>query len=115
MIETELIEFKEKLNEKLEKEVVAFLNTSHGGSIFIGINNEGKICGVENIDQVELEIKDRIKNNISPSTLGLFEIITLNENDLHYLQIVISSGNQKPYYIKKYGMPRRLLFPYWYR
>lgn len=104
MIETELIEFKERLNEKLEKEVVAFLNTSHGGSIFIGINNEGKVCGIENIDQIELEIKDRIKNNISPSTLGLFEIITLNENNLYYLQIVISSGNQKPYYIKKYGM-----------
>lgn len=104
MIETESIEFNEKLNEKLEKEVVAFLNTSHGGSIFIGITNEGKVCGIKNIDQVELEIKDRIKNNISPSTLGLFEIITLSENGLHYLQIVISSGYQKPYYVKKQGM-----------
>lgn len=104
MIETKFNAFQKQLDENFEKFFVAFLNSSHGGSIFIGINNEGKICGVENIDQVELEIKDRIKNNISPSTLGLFEIITLNENDLHYLQIVISSGNQKPYYIKKYGM-----------
>ena len=37
MFENEMTEFKEKLNEKLEREVVAFLNTTHGGSIYIGI------------------------------------------------------------------------------
>ncbi len=104
MIETERIEFKKNLNDKLEKEVVGFLNTKHGGMIYIGIDADGKVVGVSDIDKTELEIKDRIKQNISPSTTGLFEIITLEEADKRYIQIIISGGNQQPYYIKKFGM-----------
>ena len=102
MNESETVEFKEKLNDKFEKEVVGFLNTTHGGSLYIGLKNDGTPCGLENIDQAELEIKDRIKNNISPSAMGLFEIVTPPKED--YIQIIISGGNQRPYYIKKYGM-----------
>ncbi len=103
MIETERIEFKKILNDKLEKEVVGFLNTRHGGMIYIGVD-DGKVIGVNDIDKVELEIKDRIKQNISPSTIGLFEIITLEEDNKRYIQIIVSGGNQQPYYIKKFGM-----------
>ena len=67
-------EFKEELNEKLEKEVISFLN-SNGGNLYIGVNDSGEIVGVnENIDDLQLKIKDRIKNNILPATVGLFDI-----------------------------------------
>lgn len=102
MNETETVEFKERLNDKFEKEVVGFLNTVRGGTIFIGMDDSGKPMGVKDIDAVELQIKDRIKNNISPSALGLFEIVTPPSND--YIQIIVSGGNQRPYYIKKHGM-----------
>jgi len=102
MNETETLEFKERLNDKFEKEVVAFLNTTRGGVILIGVDNEGNPVGVEDIDALELQIKDRIKNNISPSALGLFEIVTPPSND--HIQIIVSGGTERPYYIKKYGM-----------
>ena len=102
MNETETMEFKERLNDKFEKEIVGFLNTSRGGTLYIGVDDDGKPVGVDDIDAVELQIKDRIKNNISPSALGLFEIVTPPSND--YIQIIVSGGNQRPYYIKKYGM-----------
>ena len=86
MIETERIEFKKTLNDKLEKEVVGFLNTKHGGMIYIGLDDDGKVVGVENIDKTELEIKDRIKQNISPSTIGLFEIISIEKDDKRYFK-----------------------------
>mgnify|MGYP002711239019 CR=1 FL=1 len=101
MTETERVEFKTILNDKLEKEIVAFLNSSRGGELYIGMNDKGKPIGIENSDLTERQIKDRIKNNISPDTIGLFEIVTSRKKD--YIQIIISSGNQKPYYIKKYG------------
>ncbi|MBQ7283051.1 MAG: putative DNA binding domain-containing protein [Spirochaetales bacterium] len=104
MTESEMIEFKEKLNEKLEKEVVAFLNTTHGGSLLIGVSNSGDVVGVDDIDSKELEIKDRIKNNIAPSAMGLFELVSLSKDGRDYIQIIISGGNQRPYYIRKYGM-----------
>jgi len=36
--------------------------------------------------------------------LGLFELIYLEENDRKYIQVIVSSGNMKPYYIKQKGM-----------
>lgn len=50
-------EFKEILNDTLEKEVVAFL-TNNGGNIYIGVSNDAKIIGInENIDALQLKIK----------------------------------------------------------
>ena len=102
MHEGETIEFKERLNDKFEKEIVGFLNTSHGGFLYIGLNDDGNPVGIDDIDGLELQIKDRIKNNIAPSTLGLFENVTSPNSD--YVQAIVSGGNQRPYYIKKYGM-----------
>ena len=104
MYENETIEFKERLTDRLEREVVAFLNTSHGGSIYIGIADDGTVVGVDGLDSKQKEIKDRIKNNISPSTLGLFEIATPEIEGKDCIQIIVSGGNQRPYYIKRNGM-----------
>ncbi|MBQ2528086.1 MAG: ATP-binding protein, partial [Spirochaetales bacterium] len=104
MFENEVIEFKEKLNDKLEREVVAFLNTTHGGSIYIGIADDGTAVGVDGLDSKQKEIKNRLKNNISPSTVGLFEIATPVIDGKQCIQVIVSGGNQQPYYIKKFGM-----------
>ena len=97
-------EFKEVLNDKLEKEVISFL-TSSGGNIYIGIKDNGEIIGLnEDLDKLQLEIKDRIKNNIEPSTLGLFDIEVKTYNDKEYIHITIAAGNEKSYYLKKKGM-----------
>ena len=104
MFENEMIEFKEKLNEKLEREVVAFLNTTHGGSIYIGIADDGTVVGVEGPDSKQREIKDRLKNNISPSPIGLFEIATPVIEGKSCIQVIVSGGNQRPYFIRKNGM-----------
>lgn len=45
------VELKEILTSELKKEVVVFANTCDG-TIYIGINDEGEIIGVENSDEV---------------------------------------------------------------
>ena len=97
-------EFKTELNDKLEKEVVAFLNNREGGVLYIGLDDEGKPVGVVDLDGTQLKIADRIKNNILPSTLGLFDIVTDTVDNVPVIKILISSGLEKPYYIKKNGM-----------
>ena len=42
------------------------LNTARGGTLYIGVDDDRKPVGVDDIDAVELQIKDRIKNNIPP-------------------------------------------------
>ena len=98
-IETESVELKEIINDDLEKEVVAFLN-SHYGVIYIGVNNDGEIVGVNNYDDIILKIVDRLKNNIEPSIIGLFEVNVLIYNEKHYIKIEVASGIEKPYYVK---------------
>ena len=101
--ETNRIENKEQLNEDFEQEVIAFLNYKEGGIIYVGIRKDGKVVGVKDIDLIQLQIKDRIKNNIQPSTLGLFDVVAekINNNDI--IKVVISSGTEKPYYLRKKG------------
>ena len=101
--ETNRIENKEQLNEDFEQEVIAFLNYKEGGIIYVGINKNGQVVGVENTDLIQLQIKDRIKNNIQPSTLGLFDVIVETIDDKEVIKVVISSGTEKPYYLRKKG------------
>jgi predicted HTH transcriptional regulator len=104
LIESNRVEFKRELNDSLEKEVVGFLNYSEGGEIYIGIADDGTVTGIENSDDTQKRIIDRIKNNIFPSTMGLFDVITTTMDGHDIIKIIISSGPDKPYYIKKYGM-----------
>lgn len=102
-IETNRIENKEQLNEDFEQEVIAFLNYKEGGIIYIGVRKDGQVVGVDNLDQTQLQIKDRIKNNIQPSTLGLFDVIVEKIDNQEVIKVVISSGTEKPYYLRKKG------------
>lgn len=101
--ETSRVENKEFLNDDFEQEVIAFLNYREGGAIYVGINKIGQAVGIENIDQIQLQIKDRIKNNIQPSTLGLFDVIVETIDNENVIKITISSGTEKPYYLRKKG------------
>lgn len=97
-------EFKIKLTEKFEEEVISFLNTK-GGNIYIGVDNNGKIVGINgDIDLLQRTIKDRIKDNIMPSTLGLYDVIVMEEKGKKYIKVIIARGSEDPYYIKGMGM-----------
>jgi len=102
--ENNLIEFKSELSNKFEREVIAFLNSEKGGDIYLGVDDNGKCIGVDNPDQVQLIVSDRIKNNIEPSCLGLFDVFTLEKDNVTIIRILISRGTEKPYYVKKFGM-----------
>ena len=106
MTETNRIEYKAKLSKELdlEKEVVAFLNYHEGGLIYIGIDKKGISNGVDDPDGDMLKIKDRIKHNIAPSAMGLFDVVTEEKEGYTIIKIIVASGSEKPYFKKKYGM-----------
>ena len=110
MTESHRVEYKQTLTDSLEKEVVAFLNYNEGGVIYIGINSGGEVVGCENPDELQLKIKDKLKHNISPSCLGLFEVILETIDNKNIIKIIIASGRETPYYIKKNGMSEKGCF-----
>lgn len=58
--ESNRIEFKSKLNDKLEKGIVAFLNNREGGTLYIGLDDNGHPVENPDIDTMQLKIADRI-------------------------------------------------------
>ncbi|MGJ8667557.1 MAG: RNA-binding domain-containing protein [Patiriisocius sp.] len=110
MTETNRIEYKRELSDGLEKEVIAFLNYREGGIIHIGIDKDGNTYGLADADGDQLKIKDRLKNNIRPSALGLFDIVSEERDGKNILKIIMASGPEKPYHLKKYGMSERGCF-----
>ena len=54
-------EFKENVYKKLDKEIVAFANTS-GGKIYVGITDEGKIKGINITNGLKSQIENIAKN-----------------------------------------------------
>jgi len=75
MQESNRVEFKSELNDRLERAVVSFLNYAGGGEILIGVDDKGIAVGVADMDGTQLKIIDRIRNNIRPQTLGLFDVV----------------------------------------
>ena len=78
-IEDSRTEFKVKLVDDLEETIIAFLNKD-GGSIFIGVDDNGNIIGLKNnMDLFQRKIKDKIISSIEPSVLGLFDLEVLTK------------------------------------
>jgi len=102
--ETNRIEYKRQLNDRLERVVVSFLNYPGGGEVIIGVNDNGDAEGVLDADTTQLQIIDRIRNNIKPQTLGLFDVVFSEINGKEIIRIIVSCGQQRPYYIRKWGM-----------
>ncbi|MBQ6306784.1 MAG: putative DNA binding domain-containing protein [Bacteroidales bacterium] len=112
MTETNRIEFKRELTDELdiEKEVIAFLNYREGGILYFGIDDDGKAIGVSDIDGDMLKIKDRIRKNVMPSPMGLFDVTAEMVDGVKVIKVFVASGSEKPYYKAKYGMSTRGCF-----
>lgn len=102
--ESSRVEYKLKLTDNFEKEVVAFLNYHEGGLLYIGVSNSSEIIGCSYVDELQLKIKDKLKYNIFPSCIGLFEVVLETIENKDIVKIIVASGRETPYCIKKHGM-----------
>ena len=99
--ETEKTELKQKFTDNLTKEIVAFLNTD-GGTVYIGVNDDGSVCGVANLDESLKKIADMLESQILPDCRSFVELGTKYINQKHIIEIGVQKGDDL-YYIKKYG------------
>jgi ATP-dependent DNA helicase RecG len=90
--EGQRIEFKEGL-ARLDREIVAFANTS-GGSVFIGIRDDGTITGTDCSNRRRSEILDLGRNCDPPINLRIVRHVG------NVLEVAVEEGNNKPYRCK---------------
>lgn len=66
VLENSRVEFKIKLVDDFEETVIGFLNSKDGGIIYLGVNDKGKVVGLNNnLDLLQRKIKDRIIANMN--------------------------------------------------
>ncbi|MBP5211375.1 MAG: putative DNA binding domain-containing protein, partial [Pyramidobacter sp.] len=98
--ETENVEFKLHATDDLYREVVAFANTG-GGTIYIGVGNDGAAVGLDEVDETYTRVTNGIRDVIQPD-VTLFVTYTLLENRV--LRVAVGEGAAKPYYLKGKGL-----------
>lgn len=98
--ETENIEFKSQFTEEIYKEVIAFANTD-GGIVYVGIDNDGNVIGLADVDQEYTRITNGIRDAIMPD-VTMFVRFTIQDNKV--MRIAVSEGTNKPYYLKGKGL-----------
>lgn len=95
MKENKYLELKATITNTFLKTVSAYSNFGDGEIIF-GVNDDGTICGIENVNQVRLDIENKINDSISPKPE--FEIMVDDFNKL--LRLLVHEGEYKPYLYK---------------
>ena len=103
--------FKESIHLELKKEyvkdilktVIAFANTS-GGKIYIGIDDDGKVLGVQKLDTDILKLSNSIRDSIKPD-ITLFTSILVEKIDSKDVIVVdVQKGASSPYYLTDKGI-----------
>lgn len=103
MLEGKNIEFKRQYTDDIKYAVLAFANTE-GGTLYIGINDDGSVKGVENPDAVMLQVMNMIRDTIRPDiTVAVDCSIELMENK-HVVVLIIQRGVARPYYLANKGI-----------
>lgn len=97
MEEKQNIEFKEKWDDKYLKWICGFANAS-GGKIFIGINDNGEIVGINNTKRLMDDLPNKIVTN-----LGIICDVNLHsKHKLYYIEIIVESYPNPVSYKGKY-------------
>lgn len=95
------VEFKQRFSEheKIAKEIIAFANTS-GGVIIFGINDNGKIYGVQSEKEVTELLKETITNYCEPVPIYKVSYIDINNSEIVVLEVTESIN--KPHRIQDF-------------
>ena len=101
--ENQEVEFKQEYVPEIRKEVIAFANAS-GGTILIGVRKDGAIIGVDDPDAIMLQVAGSLKDSIAPDIMPFVNIKTVEIDKKTVVEINISTGTNRPYYIREKGL-----------
>ena len=95
MKESRELELKSTITNTFLKTVSAFSNYNSGKIIF-GVDDNGKIIGLENIEELCLDLENKINDNISPKPDFKF----IKDTKKNIITLIVEEGFNKPYLYK---------------
>lgn len=101
--ETEIVELKSIVQDSIKKEIIAFANCD-GGTVYIGVADDGTVLGVENADECALQVSNMLRDAIKPDITMFIHYETLDYEGKAVVAINIQRGTNRPYYLAKKGL-----------
>jgi len=101
--ESETIELKEVVVDDIKKEIIAFANCD-GGKLYIGVRDDGTVVGLNNPDEVSLQISNMVRDSIKPDVTMFLHYKTIEEDGKEIVVVDIQRGTDRPYYLAQKGM-----------
>lgn len=101
--ESDTLELKSDLIPDICKEVVAFAN-SHGGTIYIGVQDDGTVVGVSNADDTLLRLNNMVRDSIKPDVTMFVRYDLQQVDGKTILFIAVQKGTDRPYYLANKGL-----------
>ena len=101
--ETEIVELKAIVQDSIKKEIIAFANCD-GGTVYIGVADDGTVLGVENADECALQVSNMLRDAVKPDITMFVHYETLDYEGKAVVSINIQRGTNRPYYLAKKGL-----------
>lgn len=101
--ETETVELKSIVMDDIKKEIIAFANCD-GGTVYVGVSDDGKVLGVENADECALQISNMVRDAVKPDVTMFIHYETLECDGKAVVAVNIQRGTNRPYYLAKKGL-----------
>ena len=97
--ESSFLEFKHSVAspEKIAREIAALAN-SKGGTILIGVEDNGEIVGVESYYEEEFWLNQAAKDECIPEVPITIELVNTGDRDV--LMVKVPEADKKPVYVK---------------
>ena len=101
--ESETTELKSIVTDDIKKEIIAFAN-SEGGTLYVGVSDDGSVCGIDDTDGAALQISNMIRDNIKPDLSLFVHYETINTEGKEILKVTVQRGPERPYYLSVKGL-----------
>ena len=75
------LEYKREYTDQIRKAVIAFANTD-GGAVLVGVDDDGTVRGVDDVDGTRVRVGNLIRDSIRPDVRA-FVSVTEEERAFH--------------------------------
>lgn len=102
--ESDRMEFKLEVNERICKTVIAFANTL-GGTVYVGIDDFGNPIGVpaDELDTEMLKLGNFIHDLVCPEIMQFVTIEPYEIDGKTLIKVGVDVGDERPYYLANKG------------
>lgn len=101
--ESMTVELKSEVSGDICKEIIAFANTN-GGTLYIGVQDDGTVTGVPDVDEVMLRLNNMVRDSIKPDVTMFVRYHTQETEGKQVVAVTVQKGTARPYYLAAKGL-----------